>query len=130
MEVADAIVVINDGVVEQVGTPAELYDRPANEFVMTFLGPVTKLGGQVVRPHDLEVFDTPVPGSVAVTVTRLVRLGFEVRVDAVAASDGGGDGQEVWVQLTRGEAGRLGVEPGSVLYVRIPTRRATPVGSP
>src|SRR5256885_8774782 len=72
MEVADEIVVINNGVVEQVGTPSQLYDEPANDFVMTFLGPVTTLGGRVVRPHDLEVFAEPEPGTVPVTVTRLV----------------------------------------------------------
>ena len=45
LEVADEIVVINDGRIEQIGTPDELYDEPANDFVMRFLGPVTQLGG-------------------------------------------------------------------------------------
>ena len=54
LEVADEIVVINDGRIEQVGTPDELYDEPANEFVMSFLGPVTRFGDALVRPHDLE----------------------------------------------------------------------------
>ena len=53
LEVADEIVVINDGRIEQVGTPDDLYDRPANDFVMRFLGPVTQLGPDLVRPHDL-----------------------------------------------------------------------------
>ena len=56
MEVADSIVVMANGEVEQVGSPDELYDEPANDFVMSFLGPVTKLGGELVRPHDLELF--------------------------------------------------------------------------
>ena len=55
MEVADEIVVIANGKVEQIGTPDQLYDEPANDFVMSFLGPVTKLGGLAVRPHDLEI---------------------------------------------------------------------------
>ena len=43
LEVSDEIVVINDGRIEQVGTPDELYDKPVNDFVMSFLGPVTTL---------------------------------------------------------------------------------------
>ena len=123
MDVADEIVVINNGVVEQAGPPDELYDRPANDFVMGFLGPVTTLGGRLVRPHDLEVLAGPGPGpgpgpagdgtAVPVTVARLVRLGFEVRVDAVAA-----DGTPVWVQLTRGEVDRLSLAVGTEVYLR------------
>src|SRR5436305_553143 len=55
MELSDQIVLINDGRVEQIGTPADLYERPANEFVMNFIGPVTKLDGRLIRPHDVEV---------------------------------------------------------------------------
>src|SRR5207248_855975 len=76
MEVADTIVVINNGMVEQCGTPDELYDQPASDFVMSFLGPVTRLGGHLVRPHDIEVSTAPSPGSSEGTVTRVVRLGF------------------------------------------------------
>ncbi|MGI8685321.1 MAG: sulfate/molybdate ABC transporter ATP-binding protein [Acidimicrobiales bacterium] len=112
MDVADEIVVINNGVVEQVGPPDELYDRPANDFVMSFLGPVTKLGGALVRPHDLEVFSDPDAGTVPATVVRLVRLGFEVKVDAVVGDE------ELWVQLTRGEADRLALAPGSEIHLR------------
>ena len=50
LEVADEIVVINEGRIEQVGTPDQLYDEPASDFVMSFLGPVTKLDGRLVRP--------------------------------------------------------------------------------
>src|SRR5437762_11791659 len=63
MEVADEIVVINRGAVEQVGTPDQLYDEPATDFVMTFLGPVTRLNGTLVRPHDIEVFTAPELGT-------------------------------------------------------------------
>jgi sulfate transport system ATP-binding protein len=112
MEVADEIVVVNDGLIEQVGTPDELYDRPANDFVMNFLGPVTRIGDQVVRPHDLEVLTEPAHDTTPAVITRLVRLGFEVRVNAVA-----GD-REVWVQLTRAQAGVLGLQPGDVVHLR------------
>src|SRR5207248_10756959 len=61
LEVADEIVVINKGAVEQVGTPDQLYDEPANDFVMGFIGPTTRLGGRLVRPHDLELSTLPQP---------------------------------------------------------------------
>jgi sulfate transport system ATP-binding protein len=112
MEVADEIVVINNGAVEQIGTPDQLYDQPVNDFVMNFLGPVTKLGGVAVRPHDIEILTHYEPGAVPATVARLVRLGFEVRVDAVAAD------QEVWVQISRGEADRFDLAPGSEVFLR------------
>ena len=113
MEVADEIVVINEGRVEQVGTPDELYDRPAGDFVMSFLGPVTRLQGRLVRPHDLELFRASEPRGVRASVSRIVRLGFEVRVD-VTTADGG---EEVWVQLTRGEAERLSLAVGDEVWV-------------
>jgi len=111
MEVADEIVVINHGVVEQAGPPDELYDRPANDFVMGFLGPVTRLGGTPVRPHDIEVFTSPQPGAVAATVTRIARLGFEVRVD-ITTPDG-----DAWVQVSRGEQEKLHLVPGTAVYL-------------
>lgn len=121
MEVADEIAVINDGVVEQVGTPDDLYDRPANEFVMRFLGPVTKLGDALVRPHDIEVFATPEAATVAARVERMVRLGFEVRVDAVVGGE-----EQVSIQLTRAQAEGLGVERGRDVYLRPIAPRPAP----
>src|SRR4029450_11706778 len=59
LEVADEIVVINEGRIEQIGSPDQLYDEPASDFVMSFLGPVTKLNGRLVRPHDIDVHTTP-----------------------------------------------------------------------
>ncbi len=112
MDVADEIVVINNGVVEQAGSPDDLYDRPANDFVMSFLGPVTRLGGALVRPHDVEVFPEADVSTVPARVVRLVRLGFEVRVDVVAGDE------ELWVQLTRGEADRLALAPGVEVHLR------------
>jgi sulfate transport system ATP-binding protein len=111
MEVADEIVVINDGVVEQIGTPDDLYDRPANDFVMNFLGPVTSLGGRAVRPHDIELFRERRDGAQPAIVERIVRLGFEVRVDVV------GEAGSVWVQMTRSQADRLQLAQGDRVYV-------------
>jgi sulfate transport system ATP-binding protein len=113
LEVADEIVVINDGRVEQVGSPDELYDKPANDFVMRFLGETTDLGGQTVRPHDIEVSTTPgVLGAVSGTVTRILRVGFEVRV--TVATD---DGADVLVSMTRTLARNLGIEENAKVWL-------------
>ncbi|MEZ0074611.1 sulfate/molybdate ABC transporter ATP-binding protein [Planotetraspora sp. GP83] len=112
IEVADTIVVLANGAVEQVGSPAEVYDHPANPFVMRFLGPVTEIGGSLVRPHDIEISATPAEGSTVATVSRIVRLGFEVRVELEIA------GQEAWVQVTRGFAEQMSLQPGDVVNVR------------
>jgi sulfate transport system ATP-binding protein len=121
MEVADDIVIINGGKVEQVGSPVELYDRPANEFVMGFLGPVTQLGGTPIRPHDIDVSTQPETGTVRGTVARVTTLGFEVRVDVDTPSG------ETWVQLTRSEIDRLGVVPGLEVHLAAARRAAAPI---
>jgi len=86
MELADSIAVLNEGRIEQTGAPRELYDAPANEFVMGFLGPVTRLGGGLVRPHALVVGPEPESGAVQAQVTRVVHLGFEVRLELALAA--------------------------------------------
>jgi sulfate transport system ATP-binding protein len=113
MELADQIVVISHGRVEQAGSPAELYDAPANDFVMNFIGPVTKLDGTLVRPHDLQVLNAPAPSADQAVVERIVRLGFEVRVELAL-----GDGQPVSVQLARAEADELELREGDIVWVR------------
>ncbi|MBV8080769.1 MAG: sulfate ABC transporter ATP-binding protein, partial [Actinobacteria bacterium] len=55
MEVADTLAVLNEGKIEQVGSPTEVYDHPTSDFVMSFIGPVSHLNGQLVRPHDVAV---------------------------------------------------------------------------
>jgi sulfate/thiosulfate transport system ATP-binding protein len=117
MEVADSIVVMAQGKVEQIGSPDDLYDAPANDFVMSFLGPVTTLRGELVRPHDLELFADPGHETVPARVDRVTRLGFEVRVDLTI------DDREVWAQVTRGTAEQLGIAEGQTVHVR----RAAPV---
>jgi sulfate/thiosulfate transport system ATP-binding protein len=112
LEVADEIVVINDGRIEQVGTPDQLYDEPANDFVMSFLGDVTRLNGVMIRPHDVDVNSTPVDGAVVGTVTRLLRVGFEVRVTVTAE-----DGHDVAVVLSRAEARGSGLEEGATVWL-------------
>jgi sulfate transport system ATP-binding protein len=112
LEVSDEIVVINHGRIEQVGTPADLYDKPANDFVMEFLGPVTSLGGRLVRPHDVELFTSPVDGAVPGEITRLQRIGFEVRAELRVGDE------QPWAQLTRGQAESMALVDGARVWVR------------
>jgi sulfate transport system ATP-binding protein len=113
MEVADEIVVINDGRIEQVGSPDSLYDEPANDFVMGFLGEVTQLGDVRLRPHDIEISLSPdLAGSTSADVLRVTRIGFEVRLIA-----GTEDGQEVAVVTTRAHARALDLEEGRRVWL-------------
>jgi sulfate/thiosulfate transport system ATP-binding protein len=114
MAIADRIVVLDGGRVQQAGPPRELYERPANPFVMKFLGPVSSLGDRLVRPHDLLLSSDAGDGLEAM-VTRVVYLGFEVRVELELAHEGA-----VSVQLTRAEADELEVRAGDIVYVRAP----------
>jgi len=117
MEVAGQIVLLNDGRVEQVGSPRELYERPANEFVMSFVGPVNRLGDAYVRPHDVELLLDPDGSSAEAMIERVVHLGFEVRVELVRD-----DGQHLQAQLTHDEADLLELDGGQIVYVR-PSRQ-------
>jgi sulfate transport system ATP-binding protein len=119
MEVADKVVVMNQGRVEQVAGPRELYDSPANPFVMSFVGQANRFGDTWVRPHDLQVLLTPNETTREAMVERISHLGFEVRVEL--ARD---DGAHVQAQLTRDAAERLELEPGQIVYVE-PTRETT-----
>jgi sulfate/thiosulfate transport system ATP-binding protein len=121
MEVADEIVVINNGRIEQVGNPDELYDAPANDFVMGFLGEVTQLGPVQLRPHDIEISLRPdLAGSTAADILRYIRVGFEVRLIA-----GTEDGQEVAVVTTRAHARALGLEEGVRVWLTPASGAAT-----
>jgi sulfate/thiosulfate transport system ATP-binding protein len=113
MEVAEQIVVMNDGRIEQIGEPHELYDEPANEFVMSFIGPVNRLGDEFIRPHDFEVMLEPNGTTEEVMIDRIVHLGFEVRVEFSLPN-----GQDAWAQVTREAAEQLELQPRQIVYVR------------
>ena len=113
MEVADRIVVMHHGRVEQVGGPRDLYEQPANAFVMGFVGPVTRLGELFIRPHDVEVRRQPNGTTSEAMVERLVHLGFEVRADLVLH-----DGQRLQAQLSREDADELELAQGQIVWVR------------
>lgn len=126
LDVADRIAVLNKGRIEQVGSPTEVYDAPANAFVMSFLGAVSSLNGSLVRPHDIRVGRNPqmaiagtddsvqATGVVRAVIDRIVVLGFEVRVELTSAADH----TPFTAQITRGDAEALGLKEGDTVYVR------------
>ncbi len=116
LEVADNVVVINSGKVEQVGPPATLYDEPASPFVMSFLGEVTRLSSRLIRPHDIVVHTDPRPGAVAGTVSRTQRVGFEERIH-VRPEGAADESSEVLVKLTRTFARALGLGQGTRVWL-------------
>jgi sulfate/thiosulfate transport system ATP-binding protein len=124
MDVAKQLVVMNEGRVEQSGTADELYEQPANEFVMSFVGEVNRLGDHFVRPHDMDVVLDPDERTEEAMVQRIVALGFEIRVEFKL-----GDGTEVWAQLTRAELQKLELREGQIVYLR-PGQTKSFSGSP
>jgi sulfate/thiosulfate transport system ATP-binding protein len=113
MDVAEQIVVMNGGRIEQVGSPRSLYEEPANEFVMGFVGEVNQLGEDLIRPHDIEILLEPDGGAHEGQIERVVHLGFEVRIDLMLE-----DGRRITVQTTRQEAEERELESGQIVYLR------------
>ena len=121
MAISDHIAVMDHGRIEQVGGPRELYDQPANRFVMSFLGPVSQVGERARAPARHRDLARPEDGTRQATVTRVVHLGFEVRVELQLEGDGA-----VSAQITRHEAERLELVEGAVVWVRTTGRTAVP----
>jgi sulfate/thiosulfate transport system ATP-binding protein len=113
MDVAEQIIVMNEGRVEQAGGPRELYETPASEFVMGFVGPAHRLGDAWVRPHDVEVRHEPNGQTIEAMIERIVHLGFEVRVELTL-----GDGGHFSAQLTRDQVDELELAEGQIVFVR------------
>jgi sulfate transport system ATP-binding protein len=113
MEVADTVVVMNHGRIVQEGNPQEVYDHPADEFVMHFMGRVNVIGDAFVRPHDIEIRVEPNGTTSRAVVNRVLRLGAQVRVELDVES-----GETVAAELSRDEADRLPLEPGAAVFVR------------
>ncbi len=138
-EVSDRVVLMNAGRIEQVGTPAQVFDEPASPFVMRFLGAVNVFQGRVdggraylgdlefsapgggtrspahvfVRPHELEVHRAAVSGSFEARVERVVPLGSAVRLELYAPSHGAR--VEAELELRRSEA--LGLMVGDRVHL-------------
>jgi sulfate transport system ATP-binding protein len=113
MDIADQIVVMNDGRVEQVGAPRDIYEHPENEFVMSFIGPVSRVGDELIRPHDFEVMLEPNGTTQEAMIERVTHLGFEVRVEFTLPN-----GETAWAQVTRERAEELELAEKQIVYVR------------
>jgi sulfate transport system ATP-binding protein len=129
MEVADEIVVMNQGKIEQIGSPAEIYDNPASRFVMSFIGPVNVLPGDArifqssgistnqpqlfLRPHDVVVQLSPDRSTAPAQVKRVIHLGWEVQSELTLE-----DGQAVTVYLTREKFDQLNLQPRQQVFVK------------
>ncbi len=127
MEVADQIVVMNKGQVEQVGTPAEIYDHPASPFVMSFIGPVNVLRSRVfqqsegtpphcdifLRPRDIIIETSPNDNTVPARIHRIIHLGWEIQVELRLD-----DGQELMAHLSRERFDELHLEPQQQVFIK------------
>jgi sulfate/thiosulfate transport system ATP-binding protein len=138
MEVSDKIVVMNKGKVEQVGTPAEIYDHPATAFVMSFIGPVNVLPStsdifqgngfettnpeMFLRPQDISIEIEPNTTTVAAKVNRLIHLGSEIQAEL--ALD---DGQIIMAHLTRERFKELQLEPQQQVFVKPKEAKSFPL---
>lgn len=138
MEVADEIVVMNKGKVEQVGTPAEIYDHPATAFVMSFIGPVNILPSTskifqsngfdsahqeiFLRPQDVIVETSPNGTTVPARVSRIIHLGWEIQAELTLD-----DGQVVTAHLTRDRFDQLKLEPQQHVYVKPKDAKSFPL---
>jgi sulfate transport system ATP-binding protein len=112
MDVAEQIVVMNEGRVEQAGEPTDLYDHPATEFVMSFVGTANRIGALLVRAHDVAIGHVRGPRGEEAMIDRIVHLGFEVRIEMTLA-----DGSPLLAQLTRAQVEELELRDGEIVYV-------------
>jgi sulfate transport system ATP-binding protein len=124
MDVASRIVVMNHARIEQVGSPESLYDHPANEFVMSFIGQVNQIGDSFIRPHDIAIARSAGPDTEEARIERLVHLGFEVRVELVRP-----DGHALHAQITREEARRLDLRTGETIHISLGRARVFDSGT-
>ncbi len=138
MEVADKIVIMNKGRIEQVGTPAEIYDRPANSFVMSFIGPVNVLPASLnlfqgnnataftpeifIRSQDISIATTADRSTVGAKVNRSIHLGAEIQVELALE-----DGQIVMAHLTRERFNELHLEPQQQVFVKPKETKSFPI---
>jgi sulfate/thiosulfate transport system ATP-binding protein len=138
MEVADQIVVMNHGRVEQVGSSAEIYDYPASPFVMSFIGPVNVLPSNTgilpekdltprtneqvfLRPQDVVIQTSPAEDTAPAKVHRILNLGWEIRVELVLKS-----GETVTGVLSREQFNHLNIREDQRVYVKPKQARVFP----
>ena len=118
MEISDQIAVVNHGRLEQVGPPRELYDEPASEFVMTFVGDANVVGGALVRPHDVELLTEPDGQSVEAMIVRTTILGRDAKIELHDES-----GAEIVALLTRERVDELDLWRGQTVWIRAQRER-------
>jgi len=133
MEVADRVVVMNQGRIEQDGAPDEVYDHPATPFVLQFLGDVNLFHGRFghapggstspdevsyVRPHELEIVPNAQEGALAVTLSQALTVGPQTRIEFKRIDDG----SYVDVEMTRSDytalRERLDLRIGSQVHLK------------
>jgi sulfate transport system ATP-binding protein len=117
MELADNIILLEDGGVAQTGTPQELYAAPQSPFAMRFLGTANVINGDdksalYVRPHEFELQNRPFGNALAGSVRRIVRLGWRVQIDVVTD-----DGQDISAEITDGEAQTIAPHVGGRVFL-------------
>jgi len=122
MEIADRVAVLDHGRLEQVGAPTELYDAPASEFVLRFVGDAVRLGSRLVRPHEVVLRRSPTDGAVEVEVERIAVVGADARVDL---ADGGGE--RLTVRLRRDEVEDLELVSGEIVWASADPFRGLPL---
>ena len=136
LEVADRVAVIHQGRLEQVDEPLAVYDRPANAFVMGFMGSVARVGDSLVRPHRIELrrpaaSPTQSPGSgsdlredavvtVPATVDRVAPLGPETLIELIDEA-----GRRFVARLSRDDAEALDLTRGDRVEASAPRDPAT-----
>ncbi|AFZ35183.1 sulfate ABC transporter, ATPase subunit [Stanieria cyanosphaera PCC 7437] len=130
MEVADQIVVMNQGQIEQVGTAGEIYDRPASPFVMSFIGEVNVLPNHAdfcqklglpnydnkvfVRPHDIELLTSPDERVATGKLQRVVNLGYQIQAELMIDEN-----LPVYVQLSRDKFSELALQTGQQVFIKL-----------
>jgi sulfate/thiosulfate transport system ATP-binding protein len=119
MEVADRVAVFDHGRLEQVGRPADLYDAPASEFVLRFVGDAVHLGPRLVRPHEIVLRRWPSDGAVEVEIERIAVLGADARVDLAE-----GGGERLTARLRRDELEELELARGEIVWASASVRDA------
>ncbi|MDE2277232.1 MAG: sulfate ABC transporter ATP-binding protein [Burkholderiales bacterium] len=141
MEVADRVVVLNRGRIEQQGSPDEVYDHPATPFVLQFLGDVNLFHGRLghapgagvapdavsyVRPHELEVVAEAGDDTWAVALSQTLTVGPNTRIEFKRLSDGSYVDVEMPREAYVALRDRLALAPGSAVHLR--PRRVTRFG--
>jgi sulfate/thiosulfate transport system ATP-binding protein len=124
LEVADRVVVMNHGRIEQIGTPDEVYDHPATPFVFEFLGHVNRLpfvAGSTeqvfVRPHEFAVLAQPAVDALPARLVHSATVGPVSRLEFALEPDR----QTINVELPRATFRALQLVPGAIAYLQ-PTR--------